>query len=148
MYCIQCILFNVSFPSWSFQFSGATGLPTYSVDCSNTGEGALTGPPLYISKLSQEKNITAKIEVQGVKDITSIERMVMLQPSHRVASMQVSYVTNGNKTDIQSGQDIVGAAGDSLKGLSELFYFFTLLLYMQHAERHLFTIICLANAKF
>ena len=46
-----------------FQFGGAPGLPTYTVDCSSEGRGVLSGAPLLLKKMVGEQILTASIEI-------------------------------------------------------------------------------------
>ena len=101
------------------QFSGAPGLPTYALDCANTGQGTITGPPLHIAKMTEETKLTAKLELTGVKNGISVERHVTCIPSRGAANIKVSHKTQAGLEELKNGQEIFGSAGDTIKGISK-----------------------------
>ncbi|XP_041360659.1 structural maintenance of chromosomes flexible hinge domain-containing protein 1-like [Gigantopelta aegis] len=104
------------------RFTGASGLPTYSLDCSNSGSGTLTGGSLSIKRIKDCQTITAKIDMQGHKDVATVDRTIKVSPSGRVAHIDVHYTAeDGDKVTtkkITNSGEVTGIAGQSITGLS------------------------------
>ncbi|XP_071144533.1 structural maintenance of chromosomes flexible hinge domain-containing protein 1-like [Mytilus edulis] len=101
------------------KFSGVSGLPSYSLDCSAAGFGKLTGEPISLKKLKDFQILTAKIELQGYKDVKAIERKVRVLPSGRVSSIDVHHLKDNGKTvAMKEGETIAAIAGQVIQGLS------------------------------
>ncbi|XP_012942693.2 structural maintenance of chromosomes flexible hinge domain-containing protein 1-like [Aplysia californica] len=102
------------------KFAGGGGLPNYSCDCSASGSATLTGPPLIVKKMAGELQLTARIEIVGMKTVKPVERVVWLKPSGRVSQLQLFCSLNGKETEIKSGQALEMEAGSVLENISEL----------------------------
>lgn len=101
-----------------FQAPRQTGLPTYTVDLSNSCKGTLTGPPINIRQVHKDERIVAKFEVQNHKQVPGVERVLTVIPSHQAANMVVSYIgENKERTELENGQDLSWVAGEPVTGL-------------------------------
>ncbi|ESO82055.1 hypothetical protein LOTGIDRAFT_135415, partial [Lottia gigantea] len=100
------------------RFSGATGMPSYSIDVSKSGSGNLTGDVINVKKIKDVHYITAKIDIQGHKDVKTVERKVKVIPSSRVAEIKVYRDDNDDKKTIKSGDVIIDTVGHSIKNLT------------------------------
>ncbi|CAM9734177.1 unnamed protein product [Lampetra planeri] len=99
------------------KFEGAPGLPVYMADCSNASSATLTGPPIHIASLKEDKIITAFISIQNNKEVPPVERKVKLQPSSRAASIQIFNLGNNRATLIRPADEINWPAGEHLRNL-------------------------------
>ncbi|XP_071103421.1 structural maintenance of chromosomes flexible hinge domain-containing protein 1-like isoform X1 [Haliotis cracherodii] len=103
------------------KFSGASGLPTYIADCSNSSSCTLTGDALTLKKLVKEQVITAKIDIQGMKNVQSVEKKILVKPSFRVTSFNLTYGSEANnkvtRVSIPSSGEITGIAGQPIKDI-------------------------------
>uniref|UniRef100_A0A4W3K7P6 Structural maintenance of chromosomes flexible hinge domain containing 1 n=1 Tax=Callorhinchus milii TaxID=7868 RepID=A0A4W3K7P6_CALMI len=82
------------------KFLGAPNLPVYTVDCSNTGTGILTGPVIH-----------------SCKDVSPVEKIIKLLPSTHVAKLQI-FVQDGVKAvPIKHQEEINWIAADIIHHL-------------------------------
>ncbi|XP_014770922.1 structural maintenance of chromosomes flexible hinge domain-containing protein 1 isoform X1 [Octopus bimaculoides] len=108
------------------KFQGISGLPVYSLDCSSSGTGILTGESLYMKKVKSNQEVVAKIELQNSKDVKTVERKLCLIPSGKTASIDLSYnLYNEDGTvektvRIKNSQEVVAVAGEYMQGLTFL----------------------------
>ncbi|XP_064474023.1 structural maintenance of chromosomes flexible hinge domain-containing protein 1-like isoform X2 [Ornithodoros turicata] len=94
------------------------GLPTYTVDLSNSCKGTLTGPPITLRQVTKDERIVAKFEVQNHKQLSGVERMLVVLPSHQAARISVSCLgENGERVELESGQDLSWVAGEPITHL-------------------------------
>ncbi|XP_064651819.1 structural maintenance of chromosomes flexible hinge domain-containing protein 1-like isoform X2 [Lineus longissimus] len=103
------------------KFTGVPGLAhyLYTGDCTSTGHIVFTGEPLVMKKVRGSQNLTAKIEVQGMRNIKAVERKLVIVPSSKASNMEVFYKYNGDKNlPIRAGSDINGVAGEMIKGIT------------------------------
>lgn len=101
-----------------FQAPRQTGLPTYTVDLSNSCKGTITGPPLTLRQVQKEEKVTAKFEVQNNKNIAHVERVLMLLPSHQAAALYLSCTgEDGDEIELENGRDLPWVAGETITGL-------------------------------
>ncbi|XP_066579517.1 structural maintenance of chromosomes flexible hinge domain-containing protein 1 isoform X2 [Amia ocellicauda] len=101
----------------SCKFLGAPNLPMYIIDCSNTGVGTLTGPPVYVKNIKKDQTIKAKIEIPSCKNIEAVEKTVKLVPSRHVARLEILSVDGDKATLLKQDDEISWTAGDSLQNL-------------------------------
>uniref|UniRef100_A0A8C5QBI3 Structural maintenance of chromosomes flexible hinge domain containing 1 n=1 Tax=Leptobrachium leishanense TaxID=445787 RepID=A0A8C5QBI3_9ANUR len=99
------------------KFTGAPNLPVYTLDCSNTGTGILTGPALRIQNPKQSPILKSKIEIPACKDVKPVEKSIKLQPSTHVAKLQILNVTGDKATQIKNQDEIEWVAGDIMQNL-------------------------------
>ncbi|KAJ8322368.1 hypothetical protein KUTeg_000839 [Tegillarca granosa] len=104
------------------KFTGVSGLPTYTLMCSDVGSGILTGEPILIKRMKDAQSITAKFELlgSGLKDVSSVQRKLKILPSGRVASIEVFYQEEekGEAKALINGETISGVAGEYIRRLS------------------------------
>ncbi|CAH1772323.1 unnamed protein product, partial [Owenia fusiformis] len=101
------------------KFQGVPGLPVYTVDCSNTGGGTLTGDPIQIKHMKGEQKLIAKIELPGVKGVNPTERILRVLPSSRPSTLILTYTGEDEQVvAIKNNQELHRTAGDYLKGLA------------------------------
>ncbi|XP_060084908.1 structural maintenance of chromosomes flexible hinge domain-containing protein 1-like [Ylistrum balloti] len=101
------------------KFAGVSGLPTYTLDCSGSGTGTLTGDPINLKQIKDYQTLTAMIELQNHKQVGVVERFIKMLPSNRVASIQVRMLKDDGKiTMLKSGSSITGRAGDHINNIS------------------------------
>lgn len=98
--------------------SNSSSLPMYSGDLSTSGKSKMSGPPLHLKNMFGGETLTAKFDVINHKEITAVTRNVTIKPSHKAASIQVSYIgENGERVPIQREKDIIWPAGDIINNL-------------------------------
>ncbi|CAB4024685.1 Hypothetical predicted protein, partial [Paramuricea clavata] len=102
------------------KLTGTSGLPTYLGDCSTSGKASLTGGNVVINNLVKPTKLKAKIELQHFKDITAIEKVIMVNPSSRAAAIEVHCTRPGGEKGIKlSNEDELSCvAGETITGLS------------------------------
>ncbi|KAL3892332.1 hypothetical protein ACJMK2_004548 [Sinanodonta woodiana] len=100
------------------KLSGAQSLPSYSMDCSSGGTGILTGDPIFLKKIKEGQIITAKIDLQGYRNVKSVERRVKVNPSGRISDLVLSYQKAGKTVPVELNQEIQMPAGDTLEGFN------------------------------
>ncbi|KAK3699756.1 hypothetical protein QZH41_015606, partial [Actinostola sp. cb2023] len=104
------------------KLSGHPNLPTYSADCSSSGKCALTGPNISLQLPNHKAviKLKAKIELQHHKEVTPIEKTIIVTPSRKAGHIQVFYQApvSKQKIKIEDGQDIQCVAGHTISGLS------------------------------
>ncbi|KAM3928403.1 structural maintenance of chromosomes flexible hinge domain-containing protein 1 [Leptodactylus fuscus] len=99
------------------KFTGAPNLPVYRLDCSATGSGILTGPPIKIQNIKKMQSLKAKFEIQGCKDVKPVEKSIKLQPSTNIANLKI-YIVEGEKAiHIKNDEEIQWMAGDLIQNL-------------------------------
>ncbi|XP_041101320.1 structural maintenance of chromosomes flexible hinge domain-containing protein 1 [Polyodon spathula] len=99
------------------KFLGAPNLPVYTVDCSNTGTGILTGPVVHALKLEKDQYVTAIFEIPSCKAVVPIEKTIKLLPSTRAAKLQIFCLEGQKAIEIKHQDEISWTAGDSLQNL-------------------------------
>ncbi|KAK3749266.1 hypothetical protein QZH41_004958 [Actinostola sp. cb2023] len=72
------------------KLSGHPNLPTYSADCSSSGKCALTGPNISLQLPNHKAviKLKAKIELQHHKEVTPIEKTIIVTPSRKAGHIQ------------------------------------------------------------
>ncbi|KAG9479018.1 hypothetical protein GDO78_012604, partial [Eleutherodactylus coqui] len=98
-------------------FTGASNLPVYQLDCSTTGSGILTGAPIKIQNIKKMHLLKAKIEIPSCKDIKPVEKSIKLQPSTKIAKLQILIVEGGKAIHIKHQDEIRWMAGDLMQKL-------------------------------
>nr|KAG5694801.1 hypothetical protein BaRGS_019178 [Batillaria attramentaria] len=100
------------------KFTGAPGLPSCAVNCSNTGNATILTAPITLKTLDKDTAITAKFELQGQKTVAPVERMLKIIPSGRASCLQIFREWNkGELTPVNNDDEIASIAGDYVKGL-------------------------------
>ncbi|XP_043921496.1 structural maintenance of chromosomes flexible hinge domain-containing protein 1 [Protopterus annectens] len=99
------------------KFVGVSNLPIYTVDCSNTGTGVLTGPVIHVQNIKKDHTFKAKIEIPSCKDVPSVEKTIKLLPSNRVAKLQIFSLEGQKVIHISHQDEIVWDAGDAIHHL-------------------------------
>ncbi|XP_063779624.1 structural maintenance of chromosomes flexible hinge domain-containing protein 1 [Pseudophryne corroboree] len=99
------------------KFTGASNLPVYSLDCSNTGTGILTGRPIRVQNLKKMQILKAKIEIPSCKEIKAVEKSIKLQPSTTIAKLQILSVDGEKAIQIKHNDEIKWIAGDTMQNL-------------------------------
>eukprot|EP00079_Xenopus_tropicalis_P016421 XP_004915276.1 PREDICTED: structural maintenance of chromosomes flexible hinge domain-containing protein 1 isoform X1 [Xenopus tropicalis] len=99
------------------KFTGAENLPTYTLDCSNSGTGKLTGPALRVQNIKKAHILTAKIELPCCKDVPAVERSLKLEPSTHVAKLDILSVDGEKAIQIKHQDEIEWIAGDTMQNL-------------------------------
>nr|XP_015209938.1 PREDICTED: structural maintenance of chromosomes flexible hinge domain-containing protein 1 [Lepisosteus oculatus] len=99
------------------KFLGVPNLPVYTVDCSHTGIGVLTGPALHVKNIKKDQTIKAKIEIPSCKNIEAVEKTLKLIPSTRVARLEIFSLDGERATQLKQQDDISWTAGDTLQNL-------------------------------
>lgn len=101
-----------------FQAHRQTGLPTYTVDLSNSCKGTITGAPLNLRQVQKEEKVVARFEVQNHKHIAHVERLLTVLPSHQASSLYLSCTgEDGDEMELGNGKDLSWVAGESITGL-------------------------------
>ncbi|XP_074656148.1 structural maintenance of chromosomes flexible hinge domain-containing protein 1-like [Tubulanus polymorphus] len=100
------------------KFTGAANIPSYSVDLSGSGQGVLTGDCIVLPKLKEPVQMKAKIDLQGLKVVPSVEKLLFIYPSTRAAGLQLFYKDNDRTLSIRPGQEIHAIAGENIRGLT------------------------------
>ncbi|XP_069476961.1 structural maintenance of chromosomes flexible hinge domain-containing protein 1 isoform X2 [Ambystoma mexicanum] len=99
------------------KFSGAQNLPMYSLDCSNSGTGILTGPVVQVKNIKKDQLLKAKIEVPSCKEMPVVEKTIKLLPSSHVAKLHILSVDGQKAIQIKHQDDINWIAGDVMHNL-------------------------------
>ncbi|XP_072111996.1 structural maintenance of chromosomes flexible hinge domain-containing protein 1 isoform X2 [Mobula birostris] len=99
------------------KFLGAPNLPVYTVDCSNTGTGILTGPVIHVQNIKKDQTLKAKIELVSYKDVPSLEKVIKLLPSTQVAKLQIFSMDGQKSIHIKHQDEIDWIAGDTIHNL-------------------------------
>ncbi|XP_055489430.1 structural maintenance of chromosomes flexible hinge domain-containing protein 1 [Leucoraja erinacea] len=99
------------------KFLGAPNLPVYTVDCSNTGTGILTGPIIHVQNIKKDQTLKAKIEITSCKDVPSVEKVIKLLPSTQVAKLQIFSMDGQKAIPIKHQDEIDWIAGDIIQHL-------------------------------
>ncbi|XP_018408855.1 PREDICTED: structural maintenance of chromosomes flexible hinge domain-containing protein 1 [Nanorana parkeri] len=99
------------------KFTGAPNLPTYMLDCSNTGSGVLTGPSIKVKNVKKFQLLKAKIEVSSCKDIKTVEKTIKLQPSSTITKLHILSVDGEKAIQIKHKDEIKWLVGDSMQNL-------------------------------
>ncbi|KAL5015375.1 hypothetical protein ScPMuIL_009645 [Solemya velum] len=64
--------------------------------------------------------LTAKIDLQGYKDVKTVERNVLVKPSNRVANIYVWFTDGDEQLTIKKSQTIAGTCGEHVRGLGNV----------------------------
>ncbi|CAH2284879.1 structural maintenance of chromosomes flexible hinge domain-containing 1 [Pelobates cultripes] len=99
------------------KFTGAPNLPVYTLDCSNTGTGILTGAALRVQNIKKAQILTARIEIPGCKNVKAVEKSIKVQPSTNVAKLQIFSVDEDKATQIKHEDEIEWIVGDTMQNL-------------------------------
>ncbi|KAG8442141.1 hypothetical protein GDO86_011078 [Hymenochirus boettgeri] len=99
------------------KFTGAPNLPTYSLDCSNSGTGILSGHVIKIENINKMHLLKAKIEIPTCRDVQTVERTVKVQPSSRVAKLHILSMDGEKAFQIKHQEEIEWIAGDTMQNL-------------------------------
>ncbi|XP_053324084.1 structural maintenance of chromosomes flexible hinge domain-containing protein 1 [Spea bombifrons] len=99
------------------KFSGASDLPVYTLDCSNTGTGILTGLAIRVQDIKKVQTLKARIEIVGCKQVKAVEKTIKLQPSTRVAKLLILCVDGEKAIQIKHKDEIEWVAGDTMQNL-------------------------------
>ncbi|GFO39916.1 structural maintenance of chromosomes flexible hinge domain-containing protein 1, partial [Plakobranchus ocellatus] len=99
------------------RFTGASNLPSFSVDCSSTGSAVLTGKPITIKNLTGEKKIFAQFDIQGVRNMKALMRSILITPSQQASIIKLFYLDSDKKREITPGQVIKREAGSTINTL-------------------------------
>lgn len=99
------------------KFLGASNLPVYTVDCSSSGTGILTGPVVHVKNIKKDQLLKAKIEVPSCKDMPVVEKTIKLLPSSHVAKLHILSVEGQKAIQIKHQDDINWVAGDVMHNL-------------------------------
>ncbi|KAM5157298.1 structural maintenance of chromosomes flexible hinge domain-containing protein 1 [Mantella aurantiaca] len=99
------------------KFTGAPNLPTYMLNCSNTGSGVLTGPSIRVQNIKKFQLLKAKIEVPNCKDIKTVEKTIKLQPSTTITKLHILSVDHEKAIQIKHKDEIKWIAGDIMQNL-------------------------------
>ncbi|XP_072267463.1 structural maintenance of chromosomes flexible hinge domain-containing protein 1 isoform X2 [Pyxicephalus adspersus] len=99
------------------KFTGAPNLPTYILDCSNTGSGVLTGPSLRVQNINKFHLLKARIEVSNSKDIKNVEKTIKLQPSNTITKLHILSFDGEKAIQIKHKDEIKWIAGDVMGNL-------------------------------
>ncbi|XP_047666813.1 structural maintenance of chromosomes flexible hinge domain-containing protein 1 [Tachysurus fulvidraco] len=101
------------------QLFGASDLPVYTADCSNTGTGVLLAKPLLLKNVTTERILTAKFAIPNQKAVACVERTIRILPSSRVCRIEIYRQENDSDDDIvlQNKEHVNWTAGDTLGSL-------------------------------
>ncbi|XP_073406986.1 structural maintenance of chromosomes flexible hinge domain-containing protein 1 isoform X2 [Dendrobates tinctorius] len=99
------------------KFTGAPSLPVYQLDCSTTGSGILTGPPIKIQNIKKMQLIKAKIAIPSCKDVKPVEKTIKLQPSTNIAKLEILRVEGDKTINIKHHDEIKWMAGDMVQNI-------------------------------
>uniref|UniRef100_A0A8C4S0L8 Structural maintenance of chromosomes flexible hinge domain containing 1 n=1 Tax=Erpetoichthys calabaricus TaxID=27687 RepID=A0A8C4S0L8_ERPCA len=99
------------------KFAGAPNLPVYTVDCSTTGFGILTGPVVHIKKLKKDQVLNARFEIPSCVNVAAVEKTINILPSKRVAKLEVFSLSGDKPIQIMHNDEICWTAGDSIKNV-------------------------------
>ncbi|KAL4217928.1 inactivation of X chromosome by DNA methylation [Mactra antiquata] len=103
------------------KLTGAASLPSYSIECSNTGCGTIRGSPVILKKMKGSTTLTAKFDVQGTK-LKTVERKIKVLPSGKPCELRVYYPDSDTIKQITNNTEIVKVAGETLQGLTYALY--------------------------
>ncbi|KAM9308341.1 structural maintenance of chromosomes flexible hinge domain-containing protein 1 [Gastrophryne carolinensis] len=98
------------------KFTGAPGLPVYSLDCSNIGTGILTGPAIKVQNI-KKMQLKAKIELLNYKEVKAVEISITLRPSSSIAKLHILSVDGEKAIQIKHQDEIKWIAGDTMQNL-------------------------------
>ncbi|CAJ0919495.1 unnamed protein product, partial [Ranitomeya imitator] len=101
---------------------GAPSLPVYQLDCSSTGSGILTGPPIKIQNIKKMQLIKAKIAIPSCKDVKPVEKTIKLQPSTNIAKLVLRRVEGDKAIQIKHHDEIKWMAGDIVQNITFQIY--------------------------
>ncbi|XP_069587251.1 structural maintenance of chromosomes flexible hinge domain-containing protein 1 [Ranitomeya imitator] len=104
------------------KFTGAPSLPVYQLDCSSTGSGILTGPPIKIQNIKKMQLIKAKIAIPSCKDVKPVEKTIKLQPSTNIAKLVLRRVEGDKAIQIKHHDEIKWMAGDIVQNITFQIY--------------------------
>ncbi|XP_060679586.1 structural maintenance of chromosomes flexible hinge domain-containing protein 1 isoform X1 [Hemiscyllium ocellatum] len=99
------------------KFLGAPNLPVYTVDCSNTGTGILTGPVIHVQNIKKDQTLKARIEISSCKDVPAVEKIIKLLPSTQVTKLQIFSIDGQKAIPIKHQDEIDWIAGDVIHHL-------------------------------
>ncbi|XP_020384774.2 structural maintenance of chromosomes flexible hinge domain-containing protein 1 [Rhincodon typus] len=99
------------------KFLGAPNLPVYTVDCSNTGTGILTGPVIHVQNIKKDQTLKARIEISSCKDVPAVEKIIKLLPSTQVTKLQIFSIDGQKAIPIKHQDEIDWIAGDIIHHL-------------------------------
>ncbi|XP_005997938.1 structural maintenance of chromosomes flexible hinge domain-containing protein 1 isoform X1 [Latimeria chalumnae] len=99
------------------KFLGALNLPVYTVDCSNTGSGILTGPAIHIQNIKKDQVLKARFEIPSCKEVSAVEKTIKLLPSTHVAKLEIYSLEDQKAIQIKHHDEITWIAGDTLHHL-------------------------------
>ncbi|XP_039610777.1 structural maintenance of chromosomes flexible hinge domain-containing protein 1 [Polypterus senegalus] len=99
------------------KFAGVPNLPVYTVDCSTTGFGILTGPVVHIKKLKKDQVLNARFEIPSCVNVAAVEKTINILPSKRVAKLEVFSLSGDKPIQIMHDDEICWTAGDSIKNV-------------------------------
>ncbi|KAM4704987.1 structural maintenance of chromosomes flexible hinge domain-containing protein 1 [Rhinophrynus dorsalis] len=99
------------------KFTGAPHLPVYTLDCSNTGTGLLTGPVIRVQNIKKMQLLKAKFEIPSCKEVLAVEKTIKLQPSTHVAKLQIFSVDGEKAIQIKHQDEVEWVAGDTVQNL-------------------------------
>ncbi|KAM8966908.1 structural maintenance of chromosomes flexible hinge domain-containing protein 1 [Pelodytes ibericus] len=99
------------------KFSGAPNLPVYTLDCSNSGTGILTGPAIRVQNVKKMQTLKARIDIPSCKEVKAVEKTIKLQPSTHVAKLHILCVNGEKATQIKDKDEIEWVAGDTMQNL-------------------------------
>ncbi|XP_069813827.1 structural maintenance of chromosomes flexible hinge domain-containing protein 1 [Dendropsophus ebraccatus] len=99
------------------KFTGAPNLPVYQLDCSITGHGILSGPPVKVQNIKKVQSLKAKIEIPSCKHVKPVEKSIKLQPSTTIARLQILRVEGEKAIHIKHQEEITWLAGDTVQNL-------------------------------
>eukprot|EP00105_Crassostrea_gigas_P014848 XP_011431662.1 PREDICTED: structural maintenance of chromosomes flexible hinge domain-containing protein 1 [Crassostrea gigas] len=101
------------------------GLPTdlmYLLDCSASGCGNITGDPVLLKKVKDNHKLKALFEVPNKKDVSAVERTLVVTPSNSISHIEVKQEENKKQRILKQGESIMGKAGDVISGLTLVLY--------------------------
>ncbi|XP_073487531.1 structural maintenance of chromosomes flexible hinge domain-containing protein 1 [Aquarana catesbeiana] len=99
------------------KFTGTPNLPTYTLDCSNTGSGVLTGPSIRVQNIKKLQLLKAKIEVPNCREIKTVEINIKIQPSSNITKLYILSVDGEKAIQIKHKDEIEWIAGDTMQNL-------------------------------
>ncbi|CAK8672425.1 unnamed protein product [Clavelina lepadiformis] len=104
------------------KFTGASGLPTWTCNCSQSGCGTLSGR-LKVKRTTKPQTIKAKIDVPGIKTIKSVEFPLLITPSTKIHAISLFYQDSKSGEDdepikLKQGQDLFWEAGEVIESLT------------------------------
>lgn len=102
------------------KLTGTPGLPTYIGDCSSSGKATLTGADISLKQITKNTKLRAKIELQHHKEVSAVEKTIVVTPSSKAAVLEVFHrpADDKPKKKVEDGQELPCVAGQLLSGLS------------------------------